>query len=236
MFRLRKAPYYYRGYLRGPKNRWNWLGLITEMLSLFFVVICMLHGIKPDPKMTVLIPYLAPFIVVGFAISAACYWRKSLFGLDVIKLGTFNNKLILNLERNKGLLDSVGYHHHYSRVSVDKVLKDLSITNLGLREQIDDFKKLLLSAEHLTVSYESLRNENANNKSLNGVSKAELQRLYKEVTKTRNQIQQSESKLINLISKRTLDALKANKQFFTIDDQQKINSTYIQNAVQRKIW
>ena len=59
--------------------------------------------------------------------------KKSFFGQDSISFKTQDGKLHLRKETNNGLLETVGYHDAYSRVSVDKMIKDvLFAATIGL--------------------------------------------------------------------------------------------------------
>lgn len=71
------------------------------------------------------------FFVAALNIEAI---KKSFFGQDSISFKTQDGKLHLRKETNNGLLERVGYHDAYSRVSVDKMIKDVLFeATIGLK-------------------------------------------------------------------------------------------------------
>ncbi|MGE3319630.1 MAG: hypothetical protein AB7I18_10085 [Candidatus Berkiella sp.] len=175
---------------------------------------------------------------IGLVLSFIGASRKSIFGADSIKIQTKNGKLALELEKKNGLLDSVGYHNHYSTVCVDKVLRDLSITLLGLDKDFANLEQLKGSEKYLKASRKQQKRDLDNKKCVKGVNtKPETQALNKtkqDAKKAHDQVEKTKARLEGLISNRTLDVLNANKHFFSIDEQKKINSNYVKEAVKSK--
>jgi hypothetical protein len=182
--------------------------------------------------------WIAGISVFFFSVASVALQSKSLFGVDTFKLETKEGKLILDVDNKKGLFDRVGYHNHYKRMSVDKVLKDLTVTILGLDE---DFKKLDTEEDieyRLQNSVLQQEFKIADLKLIVGSDIIQetqsLNKTKSDVEKAHAQIEGTKRRLENLISDRTLAALKSNEKLFSTDDQKKMNDAYIHEAVKKR--
>lgn len=188
-------------------------------------------------------PFLGPLILYQFfivPIGTAAFWIMSpfIFGNNTFKLETKEGKLNLEVIHYKGLLDTVGYHNPYSRVSVDNVIDNLSDKILGLEEEFNKLEKLQTAEIHLKGECKQLQWKLYHLKQVKGSDcKQETQSLIKHeenVDKAHAQIEETKNKLEALISDRTLAALKSKEKMFTADEQQMINKEYIQQSVKKK--
>lgn len=183
-----------------------------------------------------------PGMIVATLTFIACasliFGRKALFGLENFKLQTKEGKLILEADTKKGLLDKVGYHNPYKRVTVDKVLKDLSDENLGCEK---DFEKLVRQEYvelRLKRSAKEFENKLDDLKQIPGANIKRATKLFNVETENAKialeAVEKSKNDLKALISERTLAALKSNESLFPESDKSKMNASYINEAVKTK--
>lgn len=109
-----------------------WMG--SNLALYIFSIFGQVHYITPLHVGLAATAMISSFVLVFPGV------KKSIFGQESLKpLKNKEGKITLIPQTKKGLLDMLGYHNPYSRVSVDKVIKDV------LPKDIISFAKLAIN-------------------------------------------------------------------------------------------